>query len=169
MLDLSKIEAGQLTLALADYSMQEVVSSVHSAVESLAKEKHIALKVELTPDLPLAHGDERKLTQVLLNLVAQPQQNQPKKPKKPPTPQPTNQKLSPPPTPPPTQKPKTQNFPKFYNKPTKTPPKKRHNPPHTTTTTPSKNKAPISRTHPGPESPFFPPPPPPPPSQFLHA
>ncbi len=69
VLDLSKIEAGQLTLALADYSMQDVVASVHSAVESLAKEKHIALKVELQPNLPPAHGDERKLTQVLLNLV----------------------------------------------------------------------------------------------------
>jgi signal transduction histidine kinase len=69
VLDLSKIEAGQLTLELADYSMQEVVASVHSAVESLAKEKHIALKVELQPKLPPAHGDERKLTQVLLNLV----------------------------------------------------------------------------------------------------
>ena len=69
VLDLSKIEAGQLTLALADYSMQDVVASVHSAVESLAKEKHIALKVELQPNLPRAHGDERKLTQVLLNLV----------------------------------------------------------------------------------------------------
>ncbi len=69
VLDLSKIEAGQLTLSLADYSMREVVSTVYTAVESLAKEKQIALKVELAPDLPAAHGDERKLTQVLLNLV----------------------------------------------------------------------------------------------------
>jgi signal transduction histidine kinase len=69
VLDLSKIEAGQLTLALAEYSMQDVVTSVHSAVESLAKEKEIGLKVELAPNLPRAHGDERKLTQVLLNLV----------------------------------------------------------------------------------------------------
>ena len=59
----------ELELALADYSMGDVVASVHSAVESLAKEKHIALKVELAPSLPTAHGDERKLTQVLLNLV----------------------------------------------------------------------------------------------------
>ena len=69
VLDLSKIEAGQLTLALAAYSMGEVVASVHSAVESLAREKHIALKIELASDLPPAHGDGRKLTQVLLNLV----------------------------------------------------------------------------------------------------
>jgi signal transduction histidine kinase/methyl-accepting chemotaxis protein len=69
VLDLSKIEAGQLTLALADYSMSDVVASVQSAVESLAREKRIALKVELQRNLPRARGDERKLTQVLLNLV----------------------------------------------------------------------------------------------------
>jgi signal transduction histidine kinase len=69
VLDLSKIEAGQFTLALADYSMQDVVASVYGAVESLASEKRIALKIAIAPDLPLAHGDERKLTQVLLNLV----------------------------------------------------------------------------------------------------
>jgi signal transduction histidine kinase/DNA-binding response OmpR family regulator len=69
VLDLSKIEAGQFTLALADYSMMEVVADVQSAVESLAREKEIGLKVELVPDLPPGRGDRRKLTQVLLNLV----------------------------------------------------------------------------------------------------
>ena len=69
VLDLSKIEAGQLTLSLADYSVKEVVHSVFAAVESLATAKHLALKVELPPELPPARGDERRLTQVLLNLV----------------------------------------------------------------------------------------------------
>ena len=69
VLDLSKIEAGQLNLSLADYSLTDVVQNVYSAVEALAKEKHIALKVEVPPHLPAALGDERKLTQVLLNLV----------------------------------------------------------------------------------------------------
>ena len=69
VLDLSKIEAGQLNLSLADYSLKDVVQSVHSAVEALAKEKQIVLKVEVPPHLPAARGDERKLTQVLLNLV----------------------------------------------------------------------------------------------------
>src|SRR5207237_3004072 len=67
VLDLSKIEAGQLTLALADYSLKDVVHSVFAAVESLAQEKKIALKIELPNNLPLGHGDERRLTQVLLN------------------------------------------------------------------------------------------------------
>jgi signal transduction histidine kinase len=69
VLDLSKIEAGQLTLSLSDYSMQEVVQSVFTAVESLAAEKRLALNVSVPPDLPSAKGDERRLAQVLLNLV----------------------------------------------------------------------------------------------------
>jgi len=69
VLDLSKIEAGQLTLSLTDYSMKEVVQMVITAVESLAAEKKLALKVTVPPDLPLGKGDERRLTQVLLNLV----------------------------------------------------------------------------------------------------
>jgi signal transduction histidine kinase len=69
VLDLSKIEAGQLTLSLTDYSMKDVVHNVYGAVEPLASEKKLNFKIEVAPDLPPAHGDERRLTQVLLNLV----------------------------------------------------------------------------------------------------
>jgi signal transduction histidine kinase len=69
VLDLSKIEAGELALSLSDYSIKDVVHSVFAAVESLATEKQLALKLDLPRDLPMAHGDERRLTQVLLNLV----------------------------------------------------------------------------------------------------
>jgi signal transduction histidine kinase/putative methionine-R-sulfoxide reductase with GAF domain len=69
VLDLSKIEAGQLTLTLSDYSLKDVVRSVFSAVEPLASEKKLAFKVEMPADLPRGCGDERRLTQVLLNLV----------------------------------------------------------------------------------------------------
>ena len=69
VLDLSKIEAGQLNLTLTDYSMKNVVHNVFGAVESLANNKKLALKVDLATELPASHGDERRLTQVLLNLV----------------------------------------------------------------------------------------------------
>jgi signal transduction histidine kinase len=69
VLDLSKIEAGQLSLSLVDYSIKDVVHNVYGAVESLATSKNLALKVDLPKELPQAHGDERRLTQVLLNLV----------------------------------------------------------------------------------------------------
>jgi signal transduction histidine kinase len=69
VLDLSKIEAGQLVLSLSDYSMGEVVHAAVSALESLAAEKKLALKATVPADLPPARGDERRITQVLLNLA----------------------------------------------------------------------------------------------------
>ena len=69
VLDLSKIEAGQLVLSLTDYSIKEVVHGVYSAVEPLATTKKLGFRVEVPQDLPRAYGDGRRLTQVLLNLV----------------------------------------------------------------------------------------------------
>jgi signal transduction histidine kinase len=69
VLDLSKIEAGALTLSLADYSMKEVVNTVITALEPLAAEKKLMLRTTVPPDLPIGKGDEQRLTQVLLNLV----------------------------------------------------------------------------------------------------
>jgi signal transduction histidine kinase len=70
VLDLSKIEAGQLTLSPVDYSLRELVLDVVSATEALAAEKRLALEVDVPPDLPHGRGDERRLTQVLMNLVS---------------------------------------------------------------------------------------------------
>jgi signal transduction histidine kinase len=69
VLDLAKIEAGQLTLSVADYSLKEVVDGVVNAVEPLAVEKHLAFKTDVPAQLPVGHGDERRIAQVLLNLV----------------------------------------------------------------------------------------------------
>jgi len=69
VLDLSKIEAGQLTLSLNDYSLGDMVHGVVSAVEPLAAEKRLAFTAQVAADLPSGHGDERRLSQVLLNLV----------------------------------------------------------------------------------------------------
>ena len=69
VLDLSKIEAGQLKLSLADYSLDGMIQSVFIAVEPLATEKRLALKLDLARGLPVGRGDEQRLTQVLLNLV----------------------------------------------------------------------------------------------------
>ena len=69
VLDLSKIEAGQIDLSVSSFTFQDIASSVHSATESLASEKGLALSVEVEPATPVANGDERRLTQVLMNLV----------------------------------------------------------------------------------------------------
>jgi signal transduction histidine kinase len=69
VLDLSKIEAGQLTLDLAEYSLQIVAQTVYNAVEPLALDKKLGFRADIEADLPPGRGDERRLTQVLLNLV----------------------------------------------------------------------------------------------------
>jgi len=69
VLDFSKIEAGQVTLSLHDYSMKDIVQSVLASLESLAAEKKLGLSATLAPDLPVGKGDQRRLIQVLLNLV----------------------------------------------------------------------------------------------------
>ena len=69
VLDLSKIEAGQLMLSLNDYSLKEMVHGVYVAVEALASSKKLSLTVDVATALPVARGDDRRLTQVLLNLV----------------------------------------------------------------------------------------------------
>jgi CheY-like chemotaxis protein len=69
VLDISKIEAGQLILALDNYSLQRIVEIVVATTGSLARAKGIEIRAVVSPDLPAGYGDERRLTQVLLNLV----------------------------------------------------------------------------------------------------
>ena len=69
VLDLSKIEAGQLTLALEEYSIGQIILSTVTAVEPLARAKGLILAATVAEKLPIGRGDERRLTQVLLNLA----------------------------------------------------------------------------------------------------
>jgi GAF domain-containing protein len=69
VLDLSKIEAGQLALDLSDYSLEDIAQTVRSTLEPLAADKKLAFKVEVPPKMPPGHGDGRRLTQVVINLV----------------------------------------------------------------------------------------------------
>jgi signal transduction histidine kinase len=69
VLDLAKIEAGQLALTLEDYNLPEMVRSVVTATEPLAKSKGLEFITAIRDDMPMAHGDARRVSQVLLNLV----------------------------------------------------------------------------------------------------
>jgi signal transduction histidine kinase len=69
VLDLSKIEAGQLVLELSDYSVVDIAQTVRNTLEPLAVDKRLAFTLDLPGELPAGHGDGRRLTQVLINLV----------------------------------------------------------------------------------------------------
>jgi len=70
VLDLSKIEAGRMELAIEEYSAQEVVTMVRASLRSLAEEKGLEFKVEVDVGLPeVLRGDAKRIMQCLLNLA----------------------------------------------------------------------------------------------------
>jgi signal transduction histidine kinase len=69
VLDLAKIEAGRMELALGDYSVQDTVAGVHATLRPLAAEKGLEFTMVVPADIPLAHGDGGRITQCLMNLA----------------------------------------------------------------------------------------------------
>jgi len=69
VLDLAKIEAGRMELSLQDYSVHDLVGSVHSTLRPLAAEKGLEFLATVPEDLPLAYGDGGRITQCLMNLA----------------------------------------------------------------------------------------------------
>jgi CheY-like chemotaxis protein len=71
VLDLSKIEAGKMELAMEDnVSIADLVNSVMSTTAGLVKDKPIKLTRVITADLPSVRADPVKVRQVLLNLLS---------------------------------------------------------------------------------------------------
>ncbi len=52
VLDISKIEAGELSLSLGDYSLRAVIETVVNATGSLAQAKGLRISTDIAPDLP---------------------------------------------------------------------------------------------------------------------
>jgi signal transduction histidine kinase len=69
VLDISKIEAGRMDLALADYSVRDAVESVRGSLRSLADEKGLEFVASVPEDVPPAHGDGGRIVQCLMNLA----------------------------------------------------------------------------------------------------
>ncbi|MGE5264979.1 MAG: GAF domain-containing protein [Acidobacteriota bacterium] len=70
ILDISKIEAGRLTLNLSPANLGDVITASLQTVEPLAREKHLHLDVEVDRNLPRVVLDETRIKQVLDNLLA---------------------------------------------------------------------------------------------------
>jgi signal transduction histidine kinase len=69
VLDLSKIEAGRMELALSEYSVQDVIEAVCASLQSLAAEKGLKFSANAQPEIPLAYGDGKRVTQCIMNLA----------------------------------------------------------------------------------------------------
>ncbi len=70
ILDLAKVEAGQLTLESVEFDLGSIMNDVAATMGARAQAKGIAVRVLPLPDLA-AHrlGDPHRLRQILLNLV----------------------------------------------------------------------------------------------------
>jgi two-component system, NtrC family, sensor kinase len=70
VLDLSKVEAGQVELEVASFSLREALERGVVMVREPASNRGVALALELAPDVDLVEGDERRLHQVVFNLLS---------------------------------------------------------------------------------------------------
>jgi PAS domain S-box-containing protein len=70
ILDVSKIEAGRLELDACDFTIRDTIEQACSVGQLEASAKKVALELQIGEEVPLrAHGDDRRLRQVLRNLV----------------------------------------------------------------------------------------------------
>ena len=69
ILDFAKAEAGQLLLFESDVDVRQVAVGIERLLGPRARDAGIELNIRLPADLPLLWCDERKLKQMLLNLV----------------------------------------------------------------------------------------------------
>ncbi|NCP86266.1 MAG: hypothetical protein CO094_12200 [Anaerolineae bacterium CG_4_9_14_3_um_filter_57_17] len=70
ILDLSKIEAGKMELALEEVNLADSISSVLTTAMGLIKDKPIQMVKEIESGLPTVRADAMRIRQVLLNLVS---------------------------------------------------------------------------------------------------
>jgi len=70
VLDITKIESGQLTLRLAETDLRAVVEDALSIVRGMLQNKPVELRVEITDGLPPVIADRVRVRQVLLNLLS---------------------------------------------------------------------------------------------------
>jgi PAS domain S-box-containing protein len=70
ILDLSKIEAGRMTVEIVEMSLLAVLQDVEGLMRPRASEKSVALTTRLVSPVPEhIHGDPTRLRQILVNLV----------------------------------------------------------------------------------------------------
>jgi two-component system, NtrC family, sensor kinase len=70
ILDLSKVEAGQVELEVATFSLREALERGIVMVREKAAKNGIQLDLRLDPSVDLIEGDERRIRQVVFNLLS---------------------------------------------------------------------------------------------------
>ncbi|MBM3166111.1 MAG: GAF domain-containing sensor histidine kinase [Chloroflexi bacterium] len=69
LLDIPRIEMGQIVQEMTDVSLSQVVESFAEEANSLAKQKGLLFSLQVPSDLPCVYGSQSRLQQVITNLV----------------------------------------------------------------------------------------------------
>jgi signal transduction histidine kinase len=70
LLESVRIESGQLSIRRQEVDLAQVVEDAEELVQGLLVQRRQSLRSELPAALPLVHGDGPRLTQVIINLLA---------------------------------------------------------------------------------------------------
>ena len=70
VLDISKIEAGQIEIACAPFNLREAIEKVVETVTPLADRKRLPLIVRIAPEVSGITSDRRRVEQIMLNLLS---------------------------------------------------------------------------------------------------
>jgi signal transduction histidine kinase len=70
ILDLSKVEAGQVELSVAPFSLREALERGIVMVRERASNDSVEVALSETPGIDLVSGDERRIRQVIFNLLS---------------------------------------------------------------------------------------------------
>jgi cell cycle sensor histidine kinase DivJ len=70
LLDMSKIEAGKFELQAEPFAPDALVEPSLKIVETMARTRNLAIRVDMAPNLPQVTADERACRQILINLLS---------------------------------------------------------------------------------------------------
>jgi signal transduction histidine kinase len=69
VLDLSKIEAGQLEIASESFDIRQIIEKVGRTVAPLVEQKGLTLSTKIAPEMGQIISDQRRVEQILINLI----------------------------------------------------------------------------------------------------
>ncbi|MBN1875443.1 MAG: HAMP domain-containing histidine kinase [Anaerolineae bacterium] len=70
LLDQARMEAGQLSLKIEPFTLQDLIDDMESTMRVLIESKKLYLKVHISPVVPITlQGDRKRLHQILVNLI----------------------------------------------------------------------------------------------------
>lgn len=70
ILDMSKIEAQQMTLNIQPTDLTEIITHVAPTVEEMLEDKPVTFVTKISSDFPLLNGDKLRLRQILVNMLS---------------------------------------------------------------------------------------------------